>query len=168
MITCWYVRVSGGRCQTDHVTEDEPPPSLLFVEMERRREDPTINLPAEGTANWRTRRKIRLGVIVEDDVYRRLDTRLKWVAGDAKRAAVKDIPPRPVEGSPQALPVRRLRRLEVAAMFGRVSAMLADSPDDVDPAVLTEAERLAQKALEELERQARSRDAESNGAQRRR
>lgn len=141
---------------------EEPEPSVLWTEMERRRAD--LRVSAEGTANTRTRKKIKSGMMVEPEVYDRLDVRLRWVRGDARRAAIRGVKPRPLEGQPEAIPGRRLRRFEVAALYNRIGAMLADSSDEVDPAVLVEAERLALETMERLRREKEADRSGSNGA----
>jgi hypothetical protein len=142
--------------------------------MDRRRRDPHINQRMAGLANDRTIAKIRRGEILTDSkaesrgraVYEQIDRMLRWHVGDAETCARTGVLPRPLEG------VRdngRTRYLEVAAVLSRASTMLltADSPDDVDPAALAEAERQARKLLEEeLQRRKQHAGSDSTSGQR--
>ena len=147
--------------------DDEPTPSPLWVEMDRRRRNPHINLRMIALANDRTIAKIKRGGILRgsrgSEVYERIDHLLQWHLGDAERCAHTGVSPVPLESVREN---RRTRTLEVAAMLTRASAKISHSPDDVDQADLDEAERLARKILEDRERRRQDDQTGSTGGQR--
>lgn len=120
----------------------------LWVAMEARRK--ALGLRAEALHHPTTRSKIKSGKHVRSDVTDALDKDLHWMPGDAERVQAQGIPPRPLEGSPDATAEVRGRRLTIVGAWNRVAMILADSPDDVPEDVLKDAERKAQEILDRL------------------
>jgi hypothetical protein len=165
------MRVRTSTCQTWRV-DDEQKPSALWVALDRRRREPRINLGPRALANDRTMAKIKRGEVLDTrragsrEVYENLDRLLQWRPGSAEACARYETPPEPLEFLPE---MRRTRYLEGATVFSRLSASLltADSPDDVDPELLAEAERQARQLLdEELKRRNQPGGTGSRGGQR--
>lgn len=110
---------------------------VLFEAFEQRRRE--LNLHAEGVVSSKTRAKIRQGQSLDDATYVKIDRKLGWKIGSAKRAAQDGI-------WPELEPTDPLDRTGLMHTVGEVTLAAAGVP----PAAIREADDLAQQLLLKL------------------